>query len=508
MVFRLRGISLVPRHSPLIRVLPLLVLLLLPLTLSALSQTSSLLSRPPASATPSSYSWPDLRTDTVNVTFSVKEKIWSSGTGVLDVKTRNNGTFSDTASTTATITIPEGVSAGVYVCGDDHYSRVVKPCDRWYNDEKWLRLYVDDILVYSLGREYWWSRCYSKAATLAPGNHTVKLVIYARVTSYCESGDGEWYVGQGFLEIWVEGGGRVQASSHSAEAVLNGAVTHSFTFRLPEITGVRNMSWKADWNGFSKAGSGAPGSIQTVSFEGVNRDQWVFTSPVVIRVGEPAPSVDVSDNYVIDAVYDEGSEKAGVYGLAVALNNGDEVGFTSAKYLVTEISRDTRVIGGTLIGSAIWANSNSTILFNQTVNYYGSTGWVTEKIRDGVETGSGTTRIFGELNVSRVVGFSSKNRSDELELTTRIPQLTLVFTHIKISAERNGNNVNARACWAHDNTPIAGLRVRCFETGQSSVTDLNGFVSFTIVGSGFRVTICPLDSLNGITIYEEARVGL
>ncbi|MBO3810255.1 MAG: hypothetical protein FGF50_11785, partial [Candidatus Brockarchaeota archaeon] len=125
-----------------------------------------------------------------------------------------------------------------------------------------------------------------------------------------------------------------------------------------------------------------------------------------------------------------------------------------------------------------------------------------------VETGYGVTKVFDELNVSRKVGFSSKNRSDELEPMIRIPQLTLVFTHIVVSAERNGENVNAKAYWAHDNSPIAELRVRCFETDQSGVTDFNGRASFRIAGSGFEATIYPAEGRNGITAYEKARVRL
>jgi hypothetical protein len=49
-------------------------------------------------------------------------------------------------------------------------------------------------------------------------------------------------------------------------------------------------------------------------------------------------------------------------------------------------------------------------------------------------------------------------------------------------------DVNVRAFWAHDGSPIAGLRVRCFETDQSGVTDFNGRVSFSISGSGFEAT--------------------
>jgi hypothetical protein len=135
-----------------------------------------------------------------------------------------------------------------------------------------------------------------------------------------------------------------------------------------------------------------------------------------------SPSVGVGEGYAIDATYDEGSGEVGIRRIAVAISNGDEVGFTSARYLVTEIKRETRVVGGTLIGSEIWTNSGSTISFNQTISYYSSSGWVTEKIRGGVETGSAVVKAFEELNVSRRVSFSSKNRSDELELTTRLPK--------------------------------------------------------------------------------------
>ncbi|MEM4230218.1 MAG: hypothetical protein QXZ66_10745, partial [Thermoproteota archaeon] len=412
------------------------------------------------------------------------------------------GTYSDTKSTTATVTIPDGLSAGVYVCGDDRNP----PPNGWIVQDKYLRLEVDGVNVYELGKEYWWAKCYSKAATLSPGSHEIKLMIgiTVKVSSCFEERDLHW----ASMDIRLEGGGTVTADTHSAEAILDGEATHVFTFRLPQASGVRNMSWRAVWNGVEKTGSGTPGSTQKAVFQGANKDCWSFTSPVAIRVGEPAPSVSTVDGYAIDAVYDEGSGEAGIRRVAVAISNGDEVGFTSARYLVTDIKRETKVVGGTLVGSAAWTNSGSTISFNQTIRYYDSNGWVTERIRGGVETGSGVTKVFEELNVSRKVGFSSKNRSDELELTIRIPRLTLVFTHIVISAERNGENVDARACWIHDNSPIAGLRVRCFETDQSGVTGFNGMVSFRIAGSGLEVTIYPSEGRNGITAYEKARVRL
>ncbi len=492
-----------PAHR--VSALTKLLLVLMPLallTLSSFAHAPLFLGQSPSQAMPSSFSWTGLRTDTIAVGFSVDEVIWFGGTGYLHIKADALGNYSDTKSTTATITVPEGLYADVYVCGNDFYRH---PPTGWVVRGKYLKAYVDGKEVYK-DTGYWWANCFTRVATLSPGTHKVKLEIYIRVE--VSSSFGERDLHHAVLEIILRGNGNIQVSSHTAEAALDGGVEHVFTFRLPEMTGVGSVCWNATWRGFSKTGSGAPGSVQKVSFEGVNRDAWVFTSPVVIRVGEPVPSVNVTDDYVIDAVYHSGSEEAGIYRMAVALNNGDEVGYTSANYLVTEIRRDTRVFGGTLIGSAVWANSNSTILFNQTVSYYGSAGWVTEKIREGVETGFAATRVFEEVNVSRRVVFSSKNRSDELELTTMLPKLTLVFTHIKISAERSGNSVEARACWAHDGSPVAGLRIMCFETDQSSVTDLDGRVTFRIVGSSFQVTLYPADSLNGITVYEEARLRL
>jgi len=461
---------------------------------------------PTVYATPSSYSWNSLRTNTVSIAYSVDERAWYGGTGYLSIVTNGPGTYGDAKECVASVNIPQGISGVVYVCGDDRNPQTPPYDNHWYVFDKYLRVYVDGVKVYEL-TGYWWSSCYSRAATLSPGNHTVRLLIHASVWTN-RTGSDTFTIGYASMEIRLEGSGAINAESHTAEAALDGGATHVFTFRLPQVSGVRNMSWRAVWKGFEKTGCGTPGSVQKAVFKGVNRECWSFTSPVVIRVGESVPSVGVSEGYSIDAVYDEGSGEAGAHKISVAISNGDEVGFTSARYLVTEIKRETRVVGGTLIGSEIWTNSGSTISFNQTVSYYSSSGWVTEKIRGGVETGSATVKAFEELNVSRKVSFSSKNRSDELELTTRLPKLTLVFTHIKISADRNGGDVNARASWAHDNSPIAGLRVRCFETDQSGITDFNGRVSFRIIGSGFQVTICPAENRNGITAYEEARVGL
>ncbi|MGB9718755.1 MAG: hypothetical protein ACPL4E_10025, partial [Thermoproteota archaeon] len=382
---------------------------------------------------------------------------WYGGTGYLSIPTSGPGTYSDWKECIATVTIPDGVSAGVYVCGDDRNPQTPPYDNCWRVFNKYLRVYVDNVKVYEL-TGYWWPSCYSRAATLGPGTHEVKLLIHASVWTNRTTSD-TFTIGYAAIDIRLEGGGAINAESHTAEAALDGDATHTLVFRLPQVSGVRNMSWRTVWKGIEKKGCGVPGSVQRAVLKGVNRDCWVFTSPVVIKVGEHVPSVSVGEGYAIDSAYDEGSGESGVRRIAVAISNGDEVGFTSARYLVTEIKRDTRVVGGTLIGSEMWTNSGSKITFNQTISYYTSSGWVTERIRGGVETGYATVKAFQELNVSRKVGFSSKNRNDEIELATMLPKLTLVFTHIKISAERSSGNVNIRAFWAHDNSPVAGLRV-------------------------------------------------
>jgi len=173
--------------------------------------------RPTALAAPSSYSWTGLRTDTVAIAYSVDERAWYGGTGYLHIKADGPGTYSDAKTATATITVPEGLSAVVYVCGDD---RNPVP-NGWTVEDKHLVLEVDGRVVYRLGREYWWARCYSKAATLGPGTYEVKLTIgiTVRVSSSFER-DLHWAC----MDIRLEGSGTIQAESHATEAALDGDI--------------------------------------------------------------------------------------------------------------------------------------------------------------------------------------------------------------------------------------------------------------------------------------------
>ncbi|MBO3808204.1 MAG: hypothetical protein FGF50_01200 [Candidatus Brockarchaeota archaeon] len=378
---------------------------------------------------PSSYLWNGLMTDTVQISYSFGESIWYGGTGYLHIDARaGQGTYSDSKSTTARLTIPEGFSAVVYVCGDD---RNPVP-NGWTVVDKYLRVYVDGVRVYELGKEYWWPYCYSKAATLSQGTHEVKLTIgiTVKVSSCFEERDLHYAA----MDIRLEGGGTMVADTHSAEAVLDGSVTHVFTFTLPQATGVRNMSWKAVWNGVEKTGCGAPGSTQKAVFQGVNRDSWVFTSPVAIRVGEPAPSVGASDGFAIDEVFDEGSGEAGIRRVAVAISNGDEVGFASGEYLVTSIEYlGLNITGCTFVeGLDAWANSGSSVHWSQKIRFYSAGGWVVEEAANGVETGSCVMRKLGGGAFSRRVVFSSRNRTDELTLTISLPQISLRFDSMRI----------------------------------------------------------------------------
>ncbi|MEM3660489.1 MAG: hypothetical protein QXU11_08765 [Thermoproteota archaeon] len=101
-----------------------------------------------ASPAPSSYSWTGLQTSTITITYFVEERIWCSGTGYLHITANAPGKHSDAKQATAVVTVPQGVSAGVYVCGDD---RNPVP-NGWTVEEKYLRLEVDGNRVYELER--------------------------------------------------------------------------------------------------------------------------------------------------------------------------------------------------------------------------------------------------------------------------------------------------------------------------------------------------------------------
>jgi hypothetical protein len=376
---------------------------------------------------PSSYFWANLRTDTVEISYSFDKSIWYGGTGYLHVKADGPGVYGDTKTTTAKVTISEGSQAAVYVCGDDRYSVP----SGWLVEEKYLRLYIDGNKVYELGKEYWWAHCYSKAATLGPGAHEVKLTIHISVKVSANYGERD--IAYANMDIKIEGDGAIQANTHTAEAILDGSVNHFFTFRLPEVGGVGNINWKTKWSGVEKTGSGASGSTQTVSFIGVNRDSWGFTSPVLIRVEGNVPSVEPKDGYSINAIYDEGSQSVGIRRVAVAVSNGDEVGFSSGEYLVTSIEYLGLDIAGctSVDGLNAWANSGSNVNWAQKIRFYSSGGWIVEEAAKGVETGLCVKKKIGGGIFSRKVSFSSRNRVDELTLTIEVPEATLHFDSMR-----------------------------------------------------------------------------
>ncbi|MEM2608036.1 MAG: hypothetical protein QXT87_02215 [Thermoproteota archaeon] len=377
---------------------------------------------------PSSYSWNGLRTDVVQISYSIYEEVWSGGTGYLHIKANGPGVYSDTKTATATITVPQGSQAIIYVCGDD---RRTLP-GGWIVEDKYLSLYVDGKKVYGLGKEYWWSKCRSKAATIGPGTHTVKLTIHISVNVLSNVNE-ERDIAYATMDIFIEKSGSIQAESHRAQASLDREAIHIFSFKIPEASGTTSISWRAVWKNIEKSGSGAPGSLQEVSFTGGNKDSWIFTNPVVIKMGGPVPSVQPTEGYSIDAVFHEGSENVGIRKIAVAVNNGEDVGFTSGGYLVTRMeylgfySTDCTHVEG----SDAWANSGSSVQWVQKIRFYDASGWVTEDAARGVETGSCILKKVGGGSFSKKITFSSKNRIDEIMLSIDLPQVTLHFDSMR-----------------------------------------------------------------------------
>lgn len=63
---------------------------------------------PTVYATPSSYSWNSLRTNTVSIAYSVDERAWYGGTGYLSIVTNGPGTYGDAKECVASVNIPQG----------------------------------------------------------------------------------------------------------------------------------------------------------------------------------------------------------------------------------------------------------------------------------------------------------------------------------------------------------------------------------------------------------------
>ncbi|MCS7138977.1 MAG: hypothetical protein NZ873_02855, partial [Crenarchaeota archaeon] len=364
----------------------------------------------------------------IQISYSLSKKIWSGGTGYLRIKAEGPGFYSDTKTATAIIDVPQGSQAIVYVCGDDRFPLP----GGWFVEDKYLALSVDGREVYRLGRNDWFSNCYSRAATIGFGTHRIELKIHisVRVSSNVRE---ERDIAYAAMDIMIENSGFIQAQSHSAQATIDGEVTHVFSFQLPKISIIDKIDWRAVWKGVEKRGSGTPGSIQQASFKGVNKDSWVFTSPVVIELGGLVPSVQPTEGYSIDAVYHEGSEDVGVRRIAVAINNGEDVGFTSGKYLVTKIEYlGFYSTGCTQVdGLDAWANSGSKVNWSQRIRFYDENGWVSEEAVKGVETGSCSVKKIGGGLFSKKIYFLSKNRRDEIKLTINLPHITLHFDSMK-----------------------------------------------------------------------------
>ncbi len=91
----------------------------------------------------------------------------------------------------------------------------------------------------------------------------------------------------------------------------------------------------------------------------------------------------------------------------------------------------------------------------------------------------------------------------------------VVSTYIKLVPEKSTYvlaegpvEVDIKAVWAHDNSPVAGVTIECAETGERVIAGEEGIVEFSLTEEGeyeFRVVGC---GPRGICEYEPCRVKL
>ncbi|MGC8578228.1 MAG: hypothetical protein ACP5M7_09605, partial [Thermoproteota archaeon] len=85
----------------------------------------------------------------------------------------------------------------------------------------------------------------------------------------------------------------------------------------------------------------------------------------------------------------------------------------------------------------------------------------------------------------------------------KLASANLVFTSVKLSAVKGGSLVKVVAQWAHDGSRVAGIKIKCLETGQEEVSNYLGEAYFKIV-SNSTLTFIPASFANGITSFYEA----
>jgi hypothetical protein len=394
-------------------------------------------------------------------------------------------------------------------------------------DNKYLHLYLDDNIVYQLGSGNWGSTDFKDVCSVSKSSHSIKLVV----------GGEEPYTPSVTVRVVEKKTAIVHADEHSAVCYKddNGAA-HTFKFTVPSESGtVIRVEWDAKWGDASRSGwgdSSLMGKQMTILFNAENLDCWRFkdSDSVVIRMGGSPPGVEPAyADWRIDAYYNEGADSIGLKEVAVAINDGNLVGYRSAKYLVTDIQlHDLEATGHTggeywkRSGNSfdVWANKGSEVRWRFIVKYFG--------IRDGnpqwCYDSTAWTSYRGEK--CEVKGFSntytgsvqytSKGKTSSLTLTLTCG-LNIHFDELKAipieayAVTHRGNIPLTLKKPSETEAYVEVSKANGFSLGIKTVDALGEFskmdyYSLSSSGSGKKAYAFTPSSYKGITCVTNASV--
>jgi len=192
----------------------------------------------------------------------------------------------------------------------------------------------------------------------------------------------------------------------------------------------------------------------------------------------------------------------------IAVSNGEQASenTVSVRLVFTNIVLSVSVENGHRVGDEYWFDSGSEARLSFSAKWTHDGTSASGLKLTNVETGENLSEHLSIRENHKKV--SMKFSTEDKGIKSNLVSVELIFTSIRLSARRQGSLVNLKASWSHDGSSIAELQVMCFETRQTEATGPDGCTSFEIVGLGFEVTFVPISSVNGITVYQEAKVGL
>jgi|GEM_PF-1475817 len=130
------------------------------------------------------------------------------------------------------------------------------------------------------------------------------------------------------------------------------------------------------------------------------------------------------------------------------------------------------------------------------------------RLTNGTSVSVNVVSPYGEQATSGYFAMKDHDKRTSLNFffeDIKLSSVNLVFTSVKLSAKKEGSLVKVIAQWTHDSSRIAGIKVKCLETGQEEVLNYLGEVYFKIV-SNSTLTFIPTSFVNGITSFYEVEV--